>query len=233
MSGALLLSLVGLALLDGTSVGTLFIPVWLMLTPGRLRAGRVLVYLTTVMLAYFAIGLVITLGAGPAAAAVGGALDSQAALWVQLAAGVGLFALSFRFDPKRRGGRDGASRWRERAAAGSASAASLAGLALVAVPAEVATMLPYLGAIAMMSTSGLAVAAMVPLLSAYCLVMVAPAGLLLLARVAAAHRVEPVLRRVDGWIAARAAGVMGWVLAIAGFLIARDAAARLWFTHFG
>jgi hypothetical protein len=33
---------------------------------------------------------------------VGGTLDSPAALWIQLVLGIGLFVLSFRFDPKRR-----------------------------------------------------------------------------------------------------------------------------------
>jgi hypothetical protein len=37
MSVALLLSLVGLALVDSTSIGTLFIPVWLLLAPGPVR----------------------------------------------------------------------------------------------------------------------------------------------------------------------------------------------------
>lgn len=45
MSTGLLLSLAGLALLDSTSIGTLFIPVWLLLTPDRIGVGRVLGYL--------------------------------------------------------------------------------------------------------------------------------------------------------------------------------------------
>ncbi|MEU6040370.1 GAP family protein [Actinomadura sp. NPDC047616] len=230
MSVAVLLSLAGLALLDGTSVGTLFIPVWLLLVPGRVRAGRVVVYLGTLAVFYFAVGVVVVGGAGSVVAAVGGALDGRAALWVQLAVGVGLFALSFRFDPKRRGeGRGGVSRWRERVAAGSSSVVWVVGLALVAAVAEVATMLPYLGALAMLAASDLHAGVVVVLLAGYCVVMVLPAGVLLVARVVAASRVEPVLRRVDAWIGDRGAGATGWLLAIAGFLVARDAAARLWF----
>ena len=48
MTLALLGPLVVLALVDSTSFGTLLIPIWLMLAPGRLKAGRILVFLATV-----------------------------------------------------------------------------------------------------------------------------------------------------------------------------------------
>ncbi|MEK8108874.1 hypothetical protein NKG94_36460 [Micromonospora sp. M12] len=39
--------------------------------------------------------------------------------------------------------------------------------------------------------------------------------------------VEPVLARLNTWIVTKAGSALGWILGIAGFLIARDAAARL------
>lgn len=51
-----------LALLDGLSVGTLLIPVFLLLAPGRVRAGRVLLYLVTIAAFYLAVGILFTLG---------------------------------------------------------------------------------------------------------------------------------------------------------------------------
>lgn len=93
--------LVVLALIDSTSFGTLLIPVWLLLAPGRLRAGRVLVYLGTVAGFYLAVGIVVLLGAGAFLDRFGDALDTRAAAIVQLLLGIGLFALSFRFDSKR------------------------------------------------------------------------------------------------------------------------------------
>ncbi|GAA2382570.1 GAP family protein [Streptomyces glaucosporus] len=228
MSTALLLSLAGLALLDSTSLGTLFIPVWLLLSPSRFNAGKVLVYLTTIAVFYFGVGLLVVLGAGTLFSAAGEALDGEAALWVQLVLGIGLFALSFRFDPKRRKGDGGVGRWKERAGARS-SARWMVGLALLAGLVEVATMLPYLGAIGMLTTSGLDGAAVVALLAGYCAVMVVPALALLGARVMARARVEPLLERMNAWVSKKAGGATGWVLAIVGFLVARDAAARLWF----
>ncbi|MCP9786755.1 hypothetical protein [Cyanobium sp. N5-Cardenillas] len=40
--------LVALALIDSTSFGTLLIPLWLMLVPGRPRSGRIVLFLGTV-----------------------------------------------------------------------------------------------------------------------------------------------------------------------------------------
>lgn len=51
-----------LALLDGLSVGTLLIPVFLLLAPGRVRVGRVLLYLVTIAAFYLAVGILFTLG---------------------------------------------------------------------------------------------------------------------------------------------------------------------------
>lgn len=51
-----------LALLDGLSVGTLLIPVFLLLAPGRVRVGRVLLYLLTIAVFYLAVGILFTLG---------------------------------------------------------------------------------------------------------------------------------------------------------------------------
>ncbi|SCL22450.1 Sap, sulfolipid-1-addressing protein [Micromonospora nigra] len=228
MSAGLLLSLAGLALVDSTSIGTLFIPVWLLLAPGPVRARRILAYLGTIAGFYVVVGVLLYVGGTRLAGALDGALDHRPVLWAQLAVGVGLFLLSFRYDGRRRGGGRGAvSRWRDRATSGDSSVRWLVGLALLAALAEVATMLPYLGAMGLLATSGLGTPAVVALLAAYCVVMVLPAAALLAARVAWPRVVEPVLVRLNGWITRTSGSAMGWILGIAGFLLARDAAVRL------
>ncbi|MBD5785853.1 GAP family protein [Cellulosimicrobium terreum] len=254
--------LVVLALVDSTSFGTLLVPVWLLLAPGRLRAGRILTYLGTVAGAYLGIGIVVMLGAGAFLDRFGDALDTRAAAIVQLLLGIGLFALSFRFDGKRaarraetaaaEGGpaRPGRlSRWRERAlgieaaadpvtgtATGDgtlrtrASVLPLVGLALGAVAIEVASMLPYLAAIGIITTSDVGRPASAGVLAAYCVVMVAPALLLLLGRLVAARAVDPLLRRLDRWLTKNAAEMTGWVLGILGVLLALNAIGRLGWT---
>ncbi len=227
MSTALLLSLTGLALIDSTSIGTLFIPVWLLLAPGPVSVRRVLTYLGTIAGFYFVVGLLLYFGGSGLAELLGGALDNRPVVWAQLALGVGLFVLSFRYDGKRKTGTGRVLRWRDRVTAGDSSPRWLVGLAVFAALAEVATMLPYLGALGLLTTSGLGVPNVITLLAGYCLVMVLPAVLLLAARVAWPRLVEPVLARLNDWIVRSSGSMLGWVLGIAGFLIARDAAVRL------
>ncbi|RAS69766.1 Sap-like sulfolipid-1-addressing protein [Lentzea atacamensis] len=221
MTSGLVAALAGLALLDSTSIGTLFIPIWLMLTPGRLRLSRFGVYLGTITVFYFAVGVVIVLGASQ----VMDHLDSRLALWIQLVIGVLLFVISFRFDGRKK---PDTGKWRNRLNA-NGSAVALAGVAVLAGVVELATMLPYLGAIGMMSAADLGLGQVGLLLAGYCLVMIVPAVLLLGGRLALRDRIEPFLTRISTWFAEKGASTTGWILGIAGFLVARDAIARLFF----
>jgi hypothetical protein len=231
MSTELLLSLVGLALLDSTSIGTLVIPLWLLLAPGPVRVRRPLLYLATIAGFYFAVGVVLSSGADVLAGPLGRVLDTSVVLYAQLLLGVGLFAWSFRFDPKRQGGDSSARlrRWRERVTPGEAPVRWLVVLALTAAVMEVATMLPYLAAVGLLSTSEVKWPDVAVLLAGYCVVMVLPALVLLVGRVAAAARIRPILERLNGWFRRHGTSATGWMLAVAGFLLARDAVARLWF----
>lgn len=230
-----------LALVDSTSFGTLLVPVWLLLAPGRVRVGRVIVYLATIAGFYLAVGVLVMLGGTTLLDRYGDVLDSRPVVAAQLVVGVALLALSFRFDGRRaarraaqRGGTPGRLvRWRERATAtdgSSGSLAPLAGLALGAGALEVATMLPYLAAIGLITASDLSGPASVGVLAAYCVVMVVPALLLLVARRVAARAVDPVLRRLERWLTRHAAEMTAWVLGIVGVLLALDAVGRLGWT---
>ncbi|WBB78372.1 GAP family protein [Micromonospora sp. WMMD882] len=231
MNVASLLSLGGLALIDSTSIGTLFIPVWLLMTPGRVAAGRILAYLGAIAGFYFVLGLVLLLGGARLVELFGGVWDSPPLWWAQLVLGVGLFLLSFRYDGKRSAGSDRPLRWRDRATSGQTSVRWLVGLAVLAALAEVATMLPYLAALGLLGSADVGVAPSVLLLAAYCLVMVLPAVSLLVLRMAGPDWVGALLARLDNWITRKAGSITGWVLGIVGFLLAWDAAARLGFVE--
>jgi hypothetical protein len=57
--------------------------------------------------------------------------------------------------------------------------------------------------------------------------MILPAMVLLGMRMIIGERIRPMLVSVDQWITRNAASALGWVLGIAGFLIAGDAITRL------
>jgi hypothetical protein len=110
--------LVVLALVDSTSFGTLLIPVWLLMTPGRVRVGRMLVYLGTIVGFYFAVGIVLALGAGAFADGFGSLLETRPARVVELLLGAALVAYSFHLDRRSKSepaGQGRILRWRARA----------------------------------------------------------------------------------------------------------------------
>ncbi|MFC7877328.1 GAP family protein [Isoptericola sp. NPDC057391] len=266
--GVLAGALVVLALIDSTSFGTLLIPVWLLMAPGRPRPARLLAYLGTVAGFYLVVGIVVMLGAGALLERYGDALDSRPVMLLQLALGVFLFAISWRFDGKkaearaaRQGSRPGKLvRWRARAmgveagaggagttapdgavpgmlpgptstvAAPRASLLPLLGLALGAAALEVGTMLPYLAAIGLITTSDLGTGTSLGVLAAYCVVMVLPALLLLGGRLAAARFVEPLLARLEKWLSKNAVELTGWALGGLGVFLTLNALGRLGWT---
>ncbi|MFC8799584.1 GAP family protein [Promicromonospora sp. NPDC057138] len=236
LTGAALVgALAVLALIDSTSFGTLLIPVWLLMAPGRVRVGRMLLYLGSIAGFYALVGLSILLGAGALSDTLTALSGTRPFLIAQLLLGVGLFAWSFKLEPAGgrkpdRPARTGrVSRWRERVLGSeSGSGAALAGLAVGAGLVEVATMLPYLAALGLIGTQGPGWPASGLWILGYCVVMVAPALGLTAARVLAARLVERPLGRLDGWLTRNAASTTAWVVGIVGFLVARDAISRLW-----
>ncbi|WP_188195863.1 GAP family protein [Nonomuraea sp. SYSU D8015] len=226
MTIGLMLTLAALAVIDSTSFGTLVIPVYLLLASERSRATRLLIYLGTIAVFYFLVGVALMLGLSAAMESFGDALHSRPAYWAQLALGVGLFVLSYRFDPKWRA-KHGKPERRLEPRTGGPRVMVL--LALTAGVIEVATMVPYLAAVGVMTTSGLAAGQWLPLLAGYVIVMILPPLALMGLRGIAGHRLEPKLERLRAWLTKHSASMVSWTLAIVGFLLARDAAFYLFF----
>lgn len=229
VSVALLASLAGLALVDSTSIGTLVLPVWMLLAPGRPPVGRIVRYLVAIAGFYLVVGAVLLATARAGLDVGGGMLDSPAAKAVQLAAGGALFALSFRFDSKKRRERGQPSRvvrWRDRAFSEDRSG-GVTTLALSAGTLELVTMVPYLAAIALLVSVGAPTAVSIPLLAVYCLVMILPAVALLGLRMLVGQRADGILNRIDEFFTRNADSAVGWALSIAGILLAADAASAL------
>ena len=223
----LLASLLVLALIDSTSFGTLLIPLWLLATPGRLRPGRVLVFVATVVAFYWVVGLAILWGAGWAFEGLARIVASPVGHVLALVAGVLLIVWSHLLDRRaKREKRYGvvlsgrAARWRERAVGtGAGGVGALVALALTATTVELASMLPYLGATGAITASGIGWPWTALVLAGYCVVMVSPALVLLVARVVAARRVEPVLQRLEAWLTRNASETLSWVVGIVGILL--------------
>ncbi|MEV7396314.1 GAP family protein [Aeromicrobium sp. NPDC092404] len=231
MTLALLGTLAVLALIDSTSFGTLLIPIWLMLAPGRLRAGRVVLFLATVALFYLALGVALTAGVAAYADHLTDLLEVTAVQVVLLVVGIAMVLLAIRMHTSPRTEEPGRlDRWRRRAVGDEGTATGLMLLAVTAALIEAGSMVPYLGAIGLIGTADLSWPVILLTLAGYCMVMILPALLLLAARVAAAHRVEPVLKRINGWMVRNSRTNLACILGIIGFVIATNAAGGLGIT---
>lgn len=232
----MLVSLAAIALLDSTSIGTLVIPLWLMLDTRR-TAANVVLYLATLSAFYFAVGVALLLGVRFAIASIGDEIatffTTEAGGYTLVAAGAALIVASFALEPKRRQrirearGESERLSWAEHAGTRSPRPAATVGLALAAGTIEVATMLPYLAAIGIISASGLAGATQAVILAGYVTVMALPALFLLVARRAAGARVSDQLQRLRGWLMKHSAGTISILLLILGINVAIRGAALL------
>ncbi|MFT4136174.1 GAP family protein [Microbacterium sp.] len=230
-----------LALVDGLSVGTLLIPLFLLIAPGRPRVPRIMLYLVTITVFYFAVGVLFTLGIVNVIDLGREFLASTAGRFAMLAGGLVMLALGIWIgvldarrrkraaagDPTALEGRGRLLRWRERLLAPGTGRAAVMGVPLAAGLAEVAGMLPYLIGMTMLADAPIGMPGRFAMLAGYCMVMILPALLLLGLRVAAAGSVERPLRRFTGWMQRTGAENTSWVFGIVGLLLARSAFTQL------
>ncbi|MBP2475879.1 cytochrome c biogenesis protein CcdA [Crossiella equi] len=216
----LVLSVLGLAALDSVNPSVLGVTLFLLLRGGRV-AVRVLVYLSAVAGTYLVLGVLLMLGLGSLPP---GSLQGPVAYGVTGVLGLAVFVWSWvdsardKRAPDRHAGK--ASRL-----PGSDRLPALFALGVVVSVLEFSTALPFLAAIGLMTTNGLAVTAWLPLLLVYVVIMVLPELVLL-----AVHRLlgERARARLDRWrekLSANARKSIQWILAIVGFVLAHNAIA--------
>ena len=235
--------LVVLALIDSTSLGTLLIPLWLMVAPGRLHPGRIVLYLSTVASFYLVLGIGLLLGASVLFEALEAAEHAPAWRVVQLVVGVALIVIGLAMEPWTKAGKErraarraerearvGPSlhaRMRSRATDATAPARAVIGLALVGAGIEAATMLPYVAAIGLLTASEVPMVGRAVLLVGYCLVMIAPALVLLAARAALHDRIAPFLSKTEVWLSRNSREAVAWVVFLVGLYLVSESLGAL------
>jgi hypothetical protein len=224
MNTGLLAALAVLALVDSTSFGTLLIPIWLMLAPGRVRALRVLVFLATVATFYVLLGVLLTTGVARFSDDIARALDTTPVQVVQLGLGVVMIVLAFRIGRGSSTEEPGRLlQWRERAVGEDGTVRGLMTLALTAALVEAGSMVPYLAAIGLIGAADLGWMSSLVVLIGYSLVMVLPAVILLAGRLGASGLVQPVLQRINDWMIRTGRENTAWIVGIIGFVLAANA----------
>ena len=192
--------------------------------------------LVTVATFYLLLGIALLLGASTLFDTLQAMESSKPLLIAQLIVGVGLMTLSMLMEPWTKAGkerrlarraeklaRSGPSvhmRMRERAIDASAPVGAVIVLALMAGIIEAASMIPYLAAIGILTTSELSLAGRGAVLVGYCLVMIAPALLLLAARLSLHDNIAPALKRLEAFLSRHANEAMAWVMFLLGLYLA-------------
>lgn len=218
MTLGLTLTIGGLAVLDMLSPATIGISLYVLLGGGRRLAAPMFVFLGTVAGFYFTVGVALMLGLDIAVRHLGGLVNSPVGLWAQLVLGVGMLVASFvvpgRLSKAPRRPQD-------------LRLGVMAALGITTGLLEVGTALPYLGAIGIMTSAELSPGIWIPMLAAYNLLMVLPPLILFGLYSLFGDRIRPRLDRWREKVESSGREAFGWILGIAGFLLARYAAAEL------
>lgn len=251
MTTALYVQLAVLALIDSTSIGTLLIPLWLLLRPDARRIfPHILLYLGVLAGFYFLVGIAVLSGADWASRVMGGGRmsDIPAIQWVMVAVGGGMLAYALIAKPagkpaKAKVGAASATgdsapaaetptpavelKWQQRLSQALRTPGGIVSLALIAGLLELPTMVPYLVAIGILTNSTLPLPAELAVLAGYCLLMLLPALLLVGLRMLTGRRLDGTLRRINAKLGAFASETLLWVLGIVGFLLLRGGLSTL------
>ncbi|MFE1077678.1 GAP family protein [Nocardiopsis alba] len=204
-----LIPVAGLALLDTLSPTTLGVSLFVLLGGARSVARPLFVYLGTVALFYFTLGCALMLGLGALLPRLAGLTEHPVAGWAMLVLGAALFAYSWIMPTERT----------ERRRPTSLRTTTMIGLGLATGLLEAGTALPYLGAIGIMGTAGLAASTWAPMLAAYNLVMVLPPVLLYLGHRVLGERLRPRLDRLRDKVDSGSREAMAWVIGIVGLIL--------------
>ncbi|MGY5764260.1 GAP family protein [Brachybacterium sp. DNPG3] len=226
------LGLILLALVDSTSMGTLVIPLILLVTAdggARRAAGRTLLYLAIIGLFYLALGVGLLAGLLPLLERYGHLLSSAPVTVGLLVAGIGLIVWSYRTDPatiRKRGGdpEKSAARWSDRARSAAGRPGTLVLLALGAGIVEAASMIPYLAAMGIIADMGVGIGGGALVLVGYCAVMILPGVVLCGLRILAGRRADAALDRFHAWSIRSAASAFSWAVGIIGVLLVLNTA---------
>ncbi|KKI86294.1 GAP family protein [Shouchella clausii] len=233
--------LIILALIDSLSFGTLLIPLWLLISSKEIKIKRFSIYIVTVVLFYFITGLVLVISAEALLNLGEPFFQSTTFQYFQLILGVSLIIISYRMDSKtidrrtEKQEKTNPSVWRDQLLSDSNTAKQssimLISLAFTACLLEVATMLPYLLAIGIISSNDYSLQQSGFILFGYCIIMILPALILLMGRVFAHNLLKKPLIHLEIWLSKNARNTTAWIIGIVGFILAANAIYELELYH--
>ncbi|MFC4619576.1 GAP family protein [Camelliibacillus cellulosilyticus] len=210
MSFELLIPIGVFALLDTLSPTTLGVTVYMLLTEKERSISRIFVYLFTVALFYFIVGVMLMLGLDAVFQEL--SVFGESALFGNLMTliGLGLLIGSF-FAPKKPSSSPRKPK--------SKSMLAMVMLGFITGLIEVGTALPYFAAISMMTVAKLALNEWMPILVGYNFIMILPPLILMELHTLFKNRMQRPLKKIRETIEKRSGSTLSWVMFIAGIII--------------
>ena len=206
-------ALIGLALLDSLSLGTLVIPLALIVRWRAVRIPALTAYLATVVAVYFALGVAILFGFAGLSSVISRVTETDIFPWITLVLGAVLAAFGI-FGPAPKKPQPG--EMPKQASRAGGGIGSMIALGLGASLTEAATMLPYLAAMGIIGSWNAPFAVEAGAVFIYCLVMIAPTLLLALVALVFGDRFFPRLERIIPRLQYEAKVTLLWIAAIVG-----------------
>lgn len=218
------MTILGLALLDSLSFASIVVTIFLLLS-NAYRPLRIMVYLLTVAGFYILLGIVLMNGAGAMFEFwLSGWKEHAAISYIQLLLGIILVLIGVRLDNKPKGRSYKLERIKPQD-----TYSSMMKLGITVSMIEAATMLPFLSAIGLMTTRGLEVYEWMPMLVAYCAVMIAPPCLLLTLRYLMGDKANGFLLKINRKIEPYTQEALAVIAIIAGIYLISDASDVVFF----
>lgn len=209
-----LLSLIGLALLDSLSIGTLVIPLALILVWRSVHVPALTAYLVTVAGVYFALGVAMLLGFTGLSSYLERVTDTPVFPWITLALGA-VLAIFGIFSPNPVKPAPGELP-KQLSKPFRTSLPRMIILGLGASLTEAATMLPYIAAMGIISDWDIPMAGKVVAIGSYCGVMIAPTVVLASIALVAGPKFFPRLEKAIPRLQYEAKVTLLWIAAIVG-----------------
>ncbi|SDS80503.1 GAP family protein [Corynebacterium timonense] len=213
---------IGLALLDSLSLGTLVIPLALIVHWRAVRVPALTAYLFTVALVYFLLGLGMLLGFAGLGSVAERVTQTDIFPWITLTLGAALAVFGiFGPDPTK----PEPGQLPKRATGATSSLPRMVALGLGASLTEAATMLPYIAAMGIIGSWDIPSVAKAGAVGIYCLIMIVPTVLLATLALLFGQKFFPRLERLIPRLEYEAKVTLLWIAAIVGiYMVARSVA---------
>lgn len=210
MNMEILLIIIGLAILDTLSPTVIGITFYLLLKEKKKLYRLLIVYLMTVAILYFLLGLALLLGISLSLSFLQELFQNHFISWTIFLIGTILFILSF-YMPKKK--------VTIPSLPSNSTSTSMIFLGVITFLIEGGTALPYFAAIGLMSTSSLTLPEWISILGIYNIIMVLPYLLLMVFYRLFGPWLQPFLQKLSNRLASSKDSALSWVVCIFGLVL--------------